>query len=92
MAFKEKLLHFLPTQEILLLDTGSRTPSKMKSGKILSIYDFFQHNFFCPVVDIIHDSNPGHLVTGFQILCYALKYLHLPEYSFLFYLTFANPY
>lgn len=45
IAFKTKLLHFLPTQEILLLDIEIRTPSKMKSGKILSIYDFFQHNF-----------------------------------------------
>jgi len=28
------LLHFLPTQKILLLDIESRTPSKMKSGKV----------------------------------------------------------
>ena len=43
---------FLPTQEILLLDIESRTPSKMKSDKILSIYDFFQHNFFCPISSV----------------------------------------
>lgn len=64
-TFKARFLSFLLTQEILLLDTGSRTPSKMKSGKILSIYDFFQHNFFCPIVDAVHVSNSGHLITGF---------------------------
>lgn len=68
---------FLPSQEIHLLDTERRTPSKMKSGKVLSIYDFFQYNFLCPIVDTVHGSNPGHLVTGFQILCHALRYLHL---------------
>ena len=68
---------FLPTQKRLLLDIESRTPSKMKSGKILSIYDFFQHNFLCPIVDTVHDSNPGHLVCCFQFLSHALRYLHL---------------
>ena len=77
IAFKAKLLHFLPTQKILLLDIESRTPSKMKSGKILSIYDFFQHNFLCPIVDTVHGSNPGHLVCCFQFLSHALRYLHL---------------
>ncbi len=77
IAFKTKLLHFLPTQEILLLDIESRTPSKMKSGKILSIYDFFQHNFLCPIVDTVHGSNPGHLVCCFQFLGHALSGLHL---------------
>ena len=37
IAFKTKLLHILPTQEMLLLDIEIRTPSKMESGKILSI-------------------------------------------------------
>jgi len=77
IAFKAKLLHFLPTQEMLLLDIEIRTPSKMKPGKILSIYDFFQHNFFCPIVDAVHGSNPGHLVGRFQFLSYTLRYLHL---------------
>ena len=49
----------------------------MKSGKILSIYDFFQHNFLCPIVDTVHGSNPGHLVCCFQFLSHALRYLHL---------------
>lgn len=49
----------------------------MKSGKILSIYDFFQHNFFCSVVYAVHGSNPGHLVCCFQFLSHALSDLHL---------------
>ena len=43
----------------------------------LSIYDFFLHNFLCPIVDAIHSSDPCHLVTGFQFLSHALRYLHL---------------
>ena len=76
-AFKARFLLFLPKKEILLLDIESRTPSKMKSGKILSIYDFFQHNFLCPVADAIHSSDPCHLVTGFQFLSHTLRCLHL---------------
>jgi hypothetical protein len=60
-----------------LPDIESRTPSKMKSGKVLSIYDFFQHNFLCPIVDAIHSSDPCHLVTGFQFLSHTLRCLHL---------------
>ena len=33
-TFKALFLFFLPKKEILLLDIGSRTPSKMKSGKV----------------------------------------------------------
>ena len=77
IAFKTKLLHFLPTQEMLFLDIEIRTPSKMKSGKILSIYDFFQHNFLCPIVDAVHGSNPGHLVGRFQFLSHTLGDLYL---------------
>ena len=76
-AFKAQFLLFLPKKEILLLDIGSWTPSKMKSGKVLSIYDFVQHNFFCPVADAIHSSDPCHLVTGFRFLSHALSDLHL---------------
>lgn len=60
-----------------LPDIESRTPSKMKSGKVLSIYDFFQHNFLCPIVDAIHSSDPCHLVTDFQFLSHTLRCLHL---------------
>ena len=59
------------------LKPKSQTPSKMKSGKILSIYDFFQHNFFCPIVDAVHGSNLGHLVGRFQFLSHTLGDLYL---------------
>lgn len=54
----------------------------MKSGKILSIYDFFQHDFLCSVLDAVHSSNPGHLITGFQILCHTLYSLRLLNNAF----------
>lgn len=47
-TFKARFLSFLLTQEILLLDTGSRTPSKMKSGKILSYIRFVPTQFPLP--------------------------------------------
>ena len=50
---QSKSMHFLPEREILLLDIENRTPSKMKPGKVLSIYDFFQYNFFCLIVDAL---------------------------------------
>gem|GEM_PF-6854001 len=76
-TFQARFLSFFPIQETLLLDIESQTPSKMKSGKILSIYDFFQHNLPCPIVDTVHGSNPGHLVCCFQFLSHALSDLHL---------------
>ena len=35
------------------------------------------YNFFRPIVNAIHSSDPCHLVTGFQFLSHTLRCLHL---------------
>ena len=43
----------------------------------LAVYDFAQHDFFCPVADAIASSHPFHLIVLFQFLGDTLGNFHL---------------
>lgn len=43
----------------------------------LNVDYFASDNFFCPVADAVHGSDPCHLILGFQFLCDSLGIFHL---------------
>ena len=52
------------------------------SYRIRPVNQLPEDDFLCTVKDAVHGSDPGHLVTGFQILCHALSDLHLLDNTF----------
>ena len=43
---------------------------------ILDVYQFFQHNFFCTLMNAAHSLNPFPLMILFHFLSYRLSFLH----------------
>ena len=44
---------------------------------ILYVYDFFVYNFGSSLLDVIHPTNPFHLVVCFELFGYTLTLCHL---------------
>ena len=65
--------HILLQNSILRLSKSSLTTALFYSH----IYNLFQNNFFCTDFNIIHQSNPFHLILHFQFFRHTMFFCYL---------------
>ena len=52
------------------------------NGHLSFIYKLGQNDFLRTITDAVHNSDPCHLVSCFQVLCYTLSGFHLLNDNF----------